>query len=68
MSQPFSVPPNNIQAVIAILSQWSYSKEMMDSIGWQRELAEDELIFDMSLCVHLLGGSLPDKSCFNDLN
>jgi hypothetical protein len=68
MNQPFSIPPNNIQAVIAILSQWSYSKEMMDSIGWQRELAEDELIFDMSLCVTLLGGTLVCKKDFEDIN
>jgi hypothetical protein len=68
MNQPFSVPPNNIQTVIAILSQWSYSKEMTDSIGWQRELAEDELIFDLSICVNLLGAALVCKKDFEDLN
>jgi hypothetical protein len=68
MNQPFSVPPNNIQTVIAILSQWSYSKEMMDSIKWERDLADDELIFDLSLCVHLLGGSLVCKKDLEDIN
>jgi hypothetical protein len=68
MTQPFSVPTNNIQTVIAILSSWSYSIEYMESIGWQRELAEDELIFDLSICVNLLGGSLTCKKDLEDIN
>jgi hypothetical protein len=68
MNQPFSIPPNNIQTVISILSAWTYSVEYLESIGWQRELAEDELIFDMSLCVTLLGGTLVCKKDFEDIN
>jgi hypothetical protein len=51
-----------------MLYQYCYSREYIEQIGWNVELAEDPIAFDHSVMINLLGGALPDKSSFNNIN
>lgn len=68
MGDPFVPNPQNIQAAIGILMAWSYSKEYLISIEYNRELAEDEMMFDVPIALELLGARLPCREDFKDLN
>jgi hypothetical protein len=68
MSQPFVVPPQNIQACLSMLYEYCYSLEMMNELNWDVEQAEDSIAFDHSIMINLLGGNLPTKKDFNDVN
>jgi len=68
MNNNFTVPAININSAIGILYPYCYSIEYMNSINWLQENAEDEFMFDVSMAITLLGGQLPDKSMYNDLN
>ena len=58
-------PKENIQTVIQMLMPFTYSMEYMDSIDYDRDRAENPFMFDVSICVQLLGGILYTK---NDIN
>ncbi len=68
MNQPFVVPQQNIQACLSMLYSYCYSREYIEQIGWNVELAEDPIAFDHSVMINLLGGELPNKSSFNNIN
>ena len=68
MSQPFVVPAHNIQVVLSMLFNYAYSKEYMEGIGYNKEYCDDDLVFDISMAIIMLGGSLPTKSDYNELN
>lgn len=68
MTAPFSVPPQNIQAAIEMLYEYTFSQEYLESINYNRELSEDCLMFDISMAVILLGGTLSNKQDLMDVN
>jgi len=68
MNEPFSTPTINIQSAIELLMPYSYSQEMMESLCWDVDNAEDPLMFDLSMAIVILGGKLMDKSSFIEYN
>jgi len=51
-----------------MLFNYAYSKEYMEGIGYNKEYCDDDLVFDISMAIIMLGGSLPCKSDYNELN
>ncbi len=64
----FVVPAENIQNVIILLMPYTYSREYMEEINYNREACENEFSFDCSMAVILLGGSLMCKNDYKGVN
>lgn len=68
MNQAFQITPDALQSALNILYPLSYTREEMDSFGWNIDLCDDPTKFDISLVYDLLGGYLPSKIDYKNIN